>query len=169
MTAEEIRQYLAELNDELGALDVKGEICLYGGAVMCLAFKARPATKDVDAVFAPVRVIGQAAYRIAERHDLPLDWLNNGVRMFLVEHEKAILFDWPNLQVYQPAADYLLAMKVLAARADTSDTDDISFLLNNLQLRCVEQVTEIVRHYYPRKEIKPETIFLLEEIFERKP
>ena len=46
MTAEEIRQYLAELNDELGALDVKGEICLYGGAVMCLAFKARPATKE---------------------------------------------------------------------------------------------------------------------------
>jgi hypothetical protein len=50
MTAEEITQYLAELNDELCALDVKGEVCLYGGAVMCLAFKARPATKDVDAV-----------------------------------------------------------------------------------------------------------------------
>jgi len=47
MTAEEIKQYLRELNDELALQNVKGEICLYGGAVMCLVFKARPATKDV--------------------------------------------------------------------------------------------------------------------------
>ena len=51
MKAEEIKQYLAELNEELRAMDVKGEVCLYGGAVMCLAFNARRATKDVDAVF----------------------------------------------------------------------------------------------------------------------
>ena len=57
MTAEEIEKYLRELNDELCAMKIKGEICLYGGAVMCLAFKARPATKDVDAIFEPVREV----------------------------------------------------------------------------------------------------------------
>ena len=70
MTAEEIKLYLAELNDELGALDVKGEICLYGGAVMCLAFKARPATKDVGAVFVPVRVMGQAGNDFSARRNV---------------------------------------------------------------------------------------------------
>ena len=168
MTAEEIKQYLTELNDELCALDVKGELCLYGGAVMCLVYKARPATKDVDAIFAPVKFVRRAAGIVAERHQLATGWLNFAVKMFLVEHNRRIFLDLPNLKVYVPETDYLLAMKVLAARADTSDADDIAFLLNALQLESLEQVTEIVRHYYPRKEIKPETVFLLEEMFERK-
>jgi hypothetical protein len=166
MTAEEIKQYLSELNDELCAINVKGEVCLYGGAVMCIAFNARPATKDVDAVFEPVRVIGQAANRIAERHNLAVDWLNNGVKMFLVEHEKNILFDWSNLKVYVPSPDYLLAMKTLSARANTSDRNDIEFLIAKLNLRNPEQVFNIVKNYYPRKEIKPATRFLIEELFE---
>jgi methylmalonyl-CoA mutase cobalamin-binding subunit len=70
LKAEEIKQRLSELNDELRAADVKGEICLYGGAVMCLVFDARPATKDVDAVFRPAQQIRQAAERVARSHDL---------------------------------------------------------------------------------------------------
>ncbi len=167
MTAEEIEQYLSELNDELAAQDVKGEICLYGGAVMCLAFKARPATKDIDAIFEPVKQIRRAASKVGERHNLEIGWLNFAVKMFVVEHEKRILFDFPNLKIFIPETDYLLAMKILAARADTSDLDDIKFLVNNLQINSVEDALEIVRNYYPRKEIKAETVFLLEEILER--
>ena len=40
MTKEEIRQYLGELNEELRSIGVKGEICLYGGAVMALVYDA---------------------------------------------------------------------------------------------------------------------------------
>lgn len=168
MTAEEIKQYMSELNDELSTMNVKGEICLYGGAVMCIAFNARPATKDVDAVFEPVRVIGQAANRIAERHNLAVDWLNNGVKMFLVEHEKKILFDMSHIKVFIPESDYLLAMKVLASRADTMDLEDIDFLIDELKLQNAEEVLEIVETYYPHKQVKPETTFQLEELFERK-
>jgi len=167
MTAEEIEQYLREVNDELAAQNVKGEICLYGGAVMCLVFKARPATKDVDAIFEPVKFIRGAITKIAERHNLRQDWLNLAVKMFVVKHEKQILFALPNLKVFIPPADYLLAMKILAARADTEDVLDIEFLLKELNLNEIADVTEIVRKYYPKKEIKPETIFLLEEIFEK--
>ena len=168
MTAEEIKQYMSELNDELSTMNVKGEICLYGGAVMCIAFNARPETKDVDAVFEPVRVIGQAANRIAERHNLAVDWLNNGVKMFLVEHEKKILFDMSHIKVFIPESDYLLAMKVLASRADTMDLEDIDFLIDELKLQNAEEVLEIVETYYPHKQVKPETTFQLEELFERK-
>lgn len=168
MKAEEIKQYLAELNEELRAMEVKGEVCLYGGAVMCLAFNARRATKDVDAVFEPVRYIRKAAGRIAERHGLTKDWLNYAVRMFLVPHERHILYDLSNLKVYVPPPDYLLAMKTLAGRANTEDRNDIEFLVGRLSLQSVGQVLEIVKEYYPRKQVKLETQFLLEEIFDRR-
>ena len=119
MTAEEIEQHLRELNDELALQAVKDEICLYGGALICLVFKARPATKDVKAIFEPIKFIRSAITKIAERHGLRQDWLNLAVKMFVVEHEKKILFNFPHLKVYVPTADYLLAMKVLATRADT--------------------------------------------------
>jgi len=67
MTAKEIKQYLRELNDEFALQDVKGEICLNKGAVMCLVYKARPATKDFDAIFEPVKFIHQAISKITER------------------------------------------------------------------------------------------------------
>lgn len=168
MTAEEIEQYLREINDELALKDVKGEICLYGGAEMCLVFKARPATKDVDEIFEPIKYIRGAITKIAERHRLRQDWLNLAVKIFVVEHEKKIWFDFPNLKVFVLTADYLLATKVLAARADTEDVSDIEFLLNELKLGNVSQVVGVVRKYYPKKEIKPTTQFLLEEIFEKK-
>jgi hypothetical protein len=167
MTAEEITQYLHELNDELRILNVKGEVSLFGGAVMCLAFKARPATKDVDAIFEPVREIRNAANRIAERHDLNIGWLNLAVKMFVVEHEKKVLFDLSNLKVFIPEGEYLLAMKILAARADTFDLDDIRFLSDHLGIETVAQAVEIVRSYYPNKSVKPETVFLLEEILRK--
>ena len=166
MTSEEIEKYLSELNDELTVREIIGEVCIYGGAAMCLAFKARPATKDIDAIFAPVKVIRGAIYRIAEKYDLNQDWLNLAVKMFVVEHRRKILFDFPNLKVYVPTADYLLAMKVLAMRAESFDADDVTFLIKHLHLRTVEAVLQIVADYYPRKGVKTETVFQLEEIFE---
>lgn len=168
MNADEIKSYLKELNDELRAVNVKGEVCLYGGAVMCLAYNARPATKDVDAVFEPVRYIRKAAARVAEAHGLRQDWLNYAVKMFLVPHERRIMFDMSHLKVYVPPTDYMLAMKTLAARANTDDRNDIELLIENLDLQNAAQVLEIVRNYYPHKQVKPATQFLLEEIFDRK-
>src|SRR5437016_14318985 len=99
VNAEEIKRYLSELNEELRSMDVKGEICLYGGAVMALAFKARPDTDDVDAVFEPVRSIRKAASLVAERNCLPVGWLKMAVEMFLVPHARRILLDLSHLKV----------------------------------------------------------------------
>lgn len=167
MTAEEIEKYLSEISDELAAQDVIGEICIYGGAAMCLAFKARPTTKDVDAIFEPVKIIRGAIAKIGEKYSLNEGWLNFAVKMFVVEHKKEILLDFPNLKVYAPTADYLLAMKVLALRAESFDADDVEFLIKHLQIKNINEVLDIIADYYPQKTVKPETVFQLEEMFEK--
>jgi hypothetical protein len=163
--AEEIKQYLAELSDELRSMDVKGEICLYGGAVMCLVFDARPATKDVDAILRPTKQIRQAAERIAQAHGLREDWLNDAVKGFVVPHPQRVLFDFTHLKVYVPEPDYLLAMKTLAARVDATDKGDVELLIKSLGLDSPEEVFAILEKYYPRQQIKPATQFFVEELF----
>ncbi len=168
MTAEEIEKYLREVNDELALQNVQGEICLYGGAVMCLVYNARPATKDITAIFEPVKYFRTAIRKITERHNLPIDWLNFAVKIFVVEHEKEIFLDLSNLKVFVPAPEYLPAMKILASRAESFDLEDIEFLLDKLNLQTVEDALKIVKNYYPNKIIKPQTRFLLEELLKVK-
>lgn len=166
MTKDEIQTYLGAINEELKAKGVKGEICLYGGAVMCLAFDARPATKDIDAVFQPASEIRDAAARVAAKFNLPSDWINDAVKGFLAPHQQEPLLEMDHLSVFIPSADYLLATKALAARLDASDKDDAIFLIKRLNLKSPSEVFEIVEKYYPRNQIKPATQFFIEEIFD---
>lgn len=77
LTREQIVAALQALSDELGKESITGEICLFGGTVMVLAFTARPTTKDVDAIFQPAQVIRDLSSRIAEEQHLPANWLND--------------------------------------------------------------------------------------------
>jgi Nucleotidyltransferase of unknown function (DUF6036) len=165
--AGQIRKYLGELSDELQAMNIKGEVCLYGGAVMCLVYDARPATKDVDAVFKPATEMRQAIERVAERNGLTSDWLNDAVKGFLVPHPQRIFLDLPQLKVYVPEPDYLLAMKAIAARAESYDPEDVKLLIGLLGLERPGEVFAVIEKYYPRQRIKPATQYFIEEMFEQ--
>ncbi len=167
MTKEEIIGFLHLLNDELCHQRIKGELCLYGGAVMCLAFDARPNTKDVDAVFKPAKEIRDIAARIGRDNDMREDWLNDGVKGFVVQHLQTVFLDLPNLKIFIPEPDYLLAMKTLSARVDASDKDDVIFLIGELNIVNAEEVFSILAKYYPKEQIRPATKFFIEEIFQQ--
>ena len=166
MLKEEILKYLNLLNDKLKERDVKGEISLYGGVVMCLVYDARPSTKDVDAVFHPANIIRIAAREIADQFDLADDWLNDSVKGFIVDHTKKVYLNLSNLTIMVADAEYMLAMKSLAARVDTIDKKDIEFLIKELNITDVNEVITIVEKYYPHRLIKPATQFFLEELFD---
>lgn len=91
--------------------------------------------------------------------------MNDGVKGFLVPHKQRILAEYPNLRVFIPEPDYLLAMKAISARTDTMDAADVKFLIGLLKMKSVDEVLTLVEKYYPRQQIKPATQFFIEELF----
>jgi methylmalonyl-CoA mutase cobalamin-binding subunit len=73
LTREAIVDALSALSEELGKKGVIGELCLFGGTVMVLAFNARLSTKDVDAIFHPTTLTRELVRRIGEERQLPPD------------------------------------------------------------------------------------------------
>ncbi len=125
-----------------------------------------PSTKDVDAIFQPAKIIRKAAKEIAQEHKLADDWLNDGVKGFLVDHPKKVFLNLSNLIVMVADTEYMLAMKSLSARIDGTDSQDIEFLIKSLKIKNIEVVFKIIGKYYPRRIIKPATQFFLEEVFD---
>jgi hypothetical protein len=167
LTAREIERLLTALDEELRVRDVIGEIGLCGGAVMCLVFKARPATKDVDAIFEPTREIREAAAVVARRLGAPEDWLNDAAKGFLPNDPPRVpVLELANLRVWAPTAEYMLAMKCVAARFDTHDRDDVAFLIRHLEIETPDEVLRIICRYYPHERIPPKARFLVEELLE---
>lgn len=174
LTREVIVRGLGALSGELGKQGVTGEICLFGGTVMVLAFTARLATKDVDALFQPAQIIREIARRIAADHHLPDDWLNDGVKGFISQrHETTTgnLPQFPHLRLTMPVPEYLLAMKCMAARiggtaGEPSDVTDIVFLTRHLKLKSAREVLDLVGQYYPASRIPVKTQYLVEGLFE---
>jgi hypothetical protein len=171
---EVILRALTSLAGELNRQNITGEVCLFGGTVMVLAFNARVATKDVDALFQPAQTIRDAARRIGEEQALPIDWLNDGVKGYVsAKHETTTgnLPQFPNLRVTMPVPEYLLAMKCMASRlggtvGEASDLADIVFLIRHLRLGSAEAVLSLVGQYYPPNRIPVKTQYLVEGLFE---
>ena len=165
---------LGRLAELLRANGLQGEVCLLGGAVMVLAFDARPSTKDVDAIFEPSSDIRRLSAVVAGELGLPADWLNDAAKGYASAHHDVSPSDLPQfdgLRVVAPTPQYLLAMKCIASRvavggAGPDDVGDIRFLLAHLGIRTVVEALEVVSRYYPANIVPPRAQFLLEELLE---
>ena len=170
LTKEQILAALARLNDLLHEKGVMGEICIFGGAAMVLAFDARESTRDVDAIFVPKDDVLQAARTVAGEFGIDPDWMNAGVAGFVsaegqVTSEGMPVFD--NLRVMRPTTEYLLAMKCLASRVATfgirGDRQDVITLLRELGIKDASTACDIVASYYKESLLPPKVRFFIEE------
>jgi hypothetical protein len=167
---ERLLELLRALDAELARAGATAEICLFGGAAMVLAFDARTATRDVDAVFVPKDVVLRAIAAVAEAHDESADWMNDAVKGFVSAQATTTADNLPvfaNIRLLRPTDDYLLAMKCLAARAAGYDTDgdraDVALLLRRLNLRSVEDVLTVIGRYYHDRQVPARTRYFVEE------
>ena len=173
LTRDAMLKAFQEMSDELGRRGVTGELCLFGGTVMVLAFAARPSTKDVDAIFQPTQVIREAARHVGEANQFPEHWLNDAAKGFVsARHETTpgSLPQFPHLRLTMPVPEYLLAMKCMASRigaveGEADDVADIIFLIRHLNLKEAKSVMDILTAYYPKDRVPVKAQYLVEGLF----
>jgi len=164
-----LRRAFEMLAERLAQRGVVGEIHVFGGAAMVLAFDARAATRDVDALFAPDGHIIDAAREVAEALKLPRSWLNNQASSYVSGRagRGTPVFDHPNLRVMTTPPEHLLAMKVRAARA-VRDADDVSLLLRHLDIATIDEVVEIVGRFFPDDPMSDRSRQFVEDILDQR-
>lgn len=166
-TRTKILQLFEQLNAELAQRKVHGELYVVGGAVMCLVFETRPATHDIDALFAPTAQLRAAAAKVAKSADVDPAWLNDAVKGYVSERgDFSQYLELSNLTIFSATAEYLLAMKCLALRIgeEFHDLDDVRYLLRYLNLTTPAQALEIIGRYYPLDRFPQKTRYALEEL-----
>ena len=171
----EIQRALTRLGEIAWGAQRIIDMAVYGGSAIVLAWGFRVATKDVDAVVrGDPSFLRRAVRQVAEEEGWPEDWLNDGVKGFVSGNEDLRLQgtypspERPGLRVYVPTAEYMLAMKCMAMRAEgveeARDIEDIRHLIGITGLTTTEQVLALVEGFYPRSLIPPRVALGVEEI-----
>lgn len=172
LSQKDILEALASLSTLLSTQNIRGEICLFGGVAMVLAFQARQSTKDIDAIFAPTDSIRKMIDLIGEEKGWEKGWFNDGVKRFISNNHHTTRFNlpqFPYLNVTMPVPEYLFSMKCMAARigiSESQDEADARLLCHHLNLKSPEEAFKIVESYYPKHQIPPKTQYFIESFFE---
>ena len=133
------------------------ELALYGGAVFTLVYGSRETTRDVDAIIKPAEIGARLVKQVAQEQELSEDWLNGDVRLFLSPRGQTRAFPSaefePGLNITIPTANYLLALKLKAARPALigypGDEPDIRFLLEKIKPPSIEVLDDIFERFFP--------------------
>jgi hypothetical protein len=150
LSADDIREAFATLSDELQRAGERAEIVVVGGAALVLLFHARESTKDVDAYFLKpaASVVRHAAEAVANRLGLPIDWLNDSAKGYLVTVTAGqVLHESEWLRIRAASIAQLLAMK-LAAWRDAIDRADARLLLSQMS-GSYEEIWGAIKSFIP--------------------
>lgn len=150
LSADDIATAFGALSEELTRLGDRAELVVVGGAALVLLFRARESTKDVDAYFLrpDASKVRSAAERVADRLQLPVDWLNDGAKGYLTGvSEGELLHESPSLVVRAASVAQLLGMK-LAAWRDAVDRSDARLLLEHMH-GTSDDIWAAVRPFIP--------------------
>ena len=169
LTRSEAEGALRDLVSRLDERRCRATIYIVGGTALMLGFDARQSTRDVDAVVTPRDRVLAVAAEIAERRNLPDDWLSTNAASFVPPHpedpRRTILFEKGGVRVEIASAEMLLAMKIRASRG-RQDIDDIRLLLRLTATHTVADAVGIYEHFYEEDEIKPRAVTILHELLD---
>lgn len=122
----------------------------------------------MDALFQPSPVVREAAARIAARHGLEGDWLNDATKGFLPGDDAAArtVLETDNLLVQVASPRYLLAMKVHSGRPGR-DIDDAVRLFRYAGLTGADELIALLEATYPRHLLQVRHRYIALEVAQR--
>ena len=153
LTRKDILFYLNLLNEKLKEKNQYGEVIICGGAALALAYSARDATYDIDAIYYPKKIIDDIIHSIAIEHKITTQWLNDDVSMFLAELEgftSSPYLTLSNVIVNIVDAETLLSMKLLSAREESHDLSDAVILMKHLKINSMDKLDKLIDVYKGR-------------------
>jgi hypothetical protein len=155
LDAVDIKHLLHEVADELGE-GPRRTIILVGGAALAIS-GLRQATRDVDSVARLDPALAAAVARVAERHELGANWLNDSAAPFLPitfdEAECSTIIDRPLLLVLGAPMNQIFLMKLYASRS--VDVDDLEAMWPHCSFRSPEKAAASFHEAYPHLEFDP--------------
>ncbi len=166
------RDALLDAFDQIGRAAVlagtKLQIAVYGGSALMLASNFRFATQDVDVAELEHPLphwLAAVVDRIAQENRWRDDWFNDGVVFHLssladraIDHLEFGTFPRdgtpPGLVVSVPSAEYLLALKLKAARVldpvrGETERLDILNLMQVVGISTAEEAIALLGRYFP--------------------
>lgn len=161
---------LTALGEQLQHDGVIADLYVVGGAAIALAYDDRRSTRDIDAVFVPKAHVYRAAARVAAERGLPVGWLNDAVKGFLLgpDPSPTQILELPGLRVEVASAQTVLVMKCLAHRVGEDD-EDLRLLAGKLHLDSAVQVLDLVERMVGPRLLTPQVQFFVEAALETDP
>lgn len=158
---ENLNFYLRELAKEYRKIS-KGNVCieliLVGGAAIVANYEFRDMTTDIDAIMDEAFGLKDAIYTVAQKNNLPYDWINSDFMKTVSYSNKLRQYSayyktfYNCIEVRTIKEEYLIAMKLKAARKYKNDLSDIIGILNEQSKKdkCLtyERVDMAVRELY---------------------
>ena len=137
-TKEMLDNSLKELGKEYrkqNGKNTNADIILIGGASVLINYGFRDKTTDADALIRVSSVMKESIHRIADKLDLPRDWLNDDFKktdsysdsLFRVAKHYRTFSNI--MHVHTVAAEYLVAMKLMSGRQYKYDLSDVVGIL----------------------------------------
>ena len=148
---ERLRRLFVELDTELAAESLSGpcRIVILGGAAIALRVPGR-VTGDVDVVSEGLPpALRRAAERVASRHNLRPDWINDAAKLKTVSisADSEPVFEGARLIVESASPRYILAMKLVSARP--VDKPDCVALVRELGINDIDALLDLIESAVP--------------------
>ncbi len=147
---DELTALFDELAEELAGFSVLVEVLMVGGSWL-LWFGEREATRDVDSARPLSAEVAAAIARVAERHDIDPDWLNDKAVPFLPHNFDTAacttVYQHDALVVQIPSAETIFLMKL--HRAGAPDREDMITIWSRCAFTGPDEVVANFFEAYP--------------------
>lgn len=141
------------------------EIVIVGGGSILLNYDFREHTQDIDILVQSMGTIKDVSCRIADQYNLSDDWLNTDFMHTASYSEKLrrvskhyCSFNNGNVEFRTVTDEYLIAMKMMAAREYRNDVSDIVGILLSMksEMKDVDQklIEDAVTYLYGENECR---------------